>query len=161
MILLLLVTVFAFPPRRDILSAVDIAAPPSRVWAVLADTAAYPLWNPHMRLVGHLAPGTVIEHVEIDGNDRIVFRPRLLVVRPDRELRWLGRLAVPGLLDAEHYVLLRPTAGGTAMTQGEHLRGVAVWCLDTDALRSGFDGMNAALKMRAERPQPGTGGARR
>ena len=149
--LLMLVAAFAFPPRRDLLTTVDIAASPSRVWAVLADTAAYPQWNPHMRLSGPLVPGRVIEHVEIDGDDRIVFRPRLLAVRPDRELRWQGRLLVPGLLDAEHYVLLRPANRGTLMTQGEHLRGVALWFFDAGTLRGSFDEMNAALKRRVER----------
>ena len=149
-ILLPLVAASAFPPRCDLLTAIGIAAPPSRVWAVLADTAAYPQWSPHMRLAGTLVPGRVIEHVEIDGRDRTVFRPRLLAVRPDRELRWRGRLGVPGLLDAEHDFLLRPVGGGSVVTQGEHLRGVVLWFLDTDALRERFDEMNAALKRRVE-----------
>ena len=150
---ILLVAAFAFAPRRDLLTTIDIAAPPTRVWAVLADTTAYPQWSPHMRLVGHLAVGRAIEHVEIDGNHRMVFRPRLLTVRPDRELRWLGRVMVPGLLDAEHYFLLQPAGSGTLVTQGEHLHGVALWFFDPDALRSSFDAMNAALKRRAEQPQ--------
>ena len=104
-----------------------------------------------MRLTGQLVPGQVIGHVEIDGNDRTVFRPRLLAVRPDRELRWRGRLSVPGLLDAEHYLLLRPAGRGTRLTQGEHLRGVALWFFDAGALRGSFDEMNAALKRRVER----------
>ncbi len=149
-ILLLLVAAFAYPPRRDLLTTVDIAAPPSHVWAVLADTALYPQWNPHTRLSGPLVPGRVIEHVEVDGDDRTVFRPRLLVVRPDRELRWRGRLSVPGLLDAEHYFLLQRAEHGTLMTQGEHLRGVALWFFDADALRGSFDETNAALKRRVE-----------
>ena len=115
-ILLLLVTAFAFSPRRDLLTTIDVAAPPSRVWAVLADTASYPQWNPHMRLAGRLVQGNVIEHVEIDGNDRITFRPRLLVVRPDRELRWLGRITVPGVLDAEHFF---PASAGRRRHPGE------------------------------------------
>ena len=127
------------------------------MWAVLANTAAYPQWNQHMRLAGQLEPGQVIEHVEIDGNDRIVFRPRLLVVRPDRELRWRGLLCVPGLLDAEHYFLLQRAEHGTLMTQGEHLRGVALWFFDAGALRARFDEMKAALKRRVERlPAAGT-----
>ena len=114
-----------------------------------------------MRLIGRLAPGSVIEHTEIDGDDRIVFRPRLLVVRPDCELRWLGQVILPGVLDAEHYVLLQPAGSGTLMRQGEHLRGVALWFFDTSGLRSQFDEMNAALKARAERPPAETADARR
>ena len=150
-ILLLLAVAFGFPPSRDLVTTIDIAAPPSRVWAVLADTAAYPRWNPHMRLIVRLVPGKVIEHVEIDGDDRIVFHPRLLAVRPDRELRWLGRILVPRLLDADHEFLLRPVGTGTLLTQREQLRGVALWFLDTGGLRRQFEETNAALKAWAER----------
>jgi uncharacterized protein YndB with AHSA1/START domain len=34
---------------RRISATVDIAATPERVWAVLADLAAYPEWNPFIR----------------------------------------------------------------------------------------------------------------
>ena len=148
--LLLLVAAFAFPPHRVLNTTLRIAAPPSRVWAVLVDTADYPRWNPFMRLSGPLLPGRVIEHVELDGDDRTVFHPRLLVVRPDRELRWLGRIALPRLLDAEHVILLRPDGQGTLLMQGERLRGVGVWLLDTDALRTRFEATNKVLRKRVE-----------
>ena len=72
------------------------------MWAVLADTAAYPLWNPHM-----LVRGGVIEDVKTNGDGRMVFRPRLLAVRPGRELRRLEHVMLPGLLDAEDGFFLR------------------------------------------------------
>lgn len=152
-ILPLLVAAFASPPRRVLLTTIDMAAPSSRVRAVLADTAAYGQWNPFMRLSGRLAPGQVIEHVEIHGGDRTVFHPKLLAVRPDRELRWFGRVAVPGVLDAEHWFLLRPHDAGTRPTQGERLRGLAVCALDIDGLRQRFAAVNTALRARAERPR--------
>ena len=148
--LLLLVAAFAFPPHRVLVTTIRIAAPPSRVWAVLVDTADYLRWNPFMRLSGPLLQGHVIEHVELDGGDRIVFHPRLLAVRPDRELRWLGRIVLPRLLDAEHVILLRPDGEGTLLTQGERLRGVGVWLLDTDALRARFEAINGVLRKRVE-----------
>ena len=43
---------------RAISAAVDIAATPRRVWAVLADLDAYPQWNPFIRSAsGQLAEG--------------------------------------------------------------------------------------------------------
>jgi len=32
----------------------------------------------------------------------MTFRPTILKAEPERELRWLGRLLLPGLFDGEH-----------------------------------------------------------
>ena len=142
---------FAFAPQRDIVTQVAIAAPPSRVWAVLTDTAAYPEWNTQTALSGELTPGSVIENRVGQGREQLVFHPTVLVARPGQELRWRGRVLVPRLFDAEHYFLLRPQGAATILTQGERLRGVALWFLDLAGLAPGFEAVNVALKARAER----------
>jgi hypothetical protein len=146
----LILLAVALSPHRQIVTTIRIAAPPPLVWAVLTDIAAYPAWNPHMRLHGTLSPGAVIEHVEGDGKDAMTFWPTVLAVRPDQELRWRGQLQLPGLFDAEHYFLLRPDDGGTLFTQGETFHGVVLWLYDVEKLRPTFTDLNDALKKRAE-----------
>jgi hypothetical protein len=142
---------FAFPPHQDIRADIVIAASSDKVWSVLADTAAYPKWNPEISaLIGPLTPGAVLENHEGYGDDQMVFHPVVLAAVPGQELRWFGTLGFARAFRAEHYFLLRPSAGGTAFTQGEHLSGALLWLWDARQLEPGFAAMNEALKRRAE-----------
>jgi hypothetical protein len=136
-------------------SEVDIAAAPDRVWAVLTDRQAYPEWNPFIvRASGPLRVGQKVTNVHHIGSRTMVFEPTVLAVRPAHELRWIGRLFVPGIFDGEHSFTLTKTAPGrTHVVQQEIFKGVAVpflagW-LHGDTQR-GFDAMNSALRDRAE-----------
>jgi hypothetical protein len=85
------------------------------------------------------------------------FKPAVLAVRPERELRWLGHLLVPGVFDGEHYFLLEPIGSErTRLTQGEKFSGLLVRPLGgmLSATEAGFKAMNAALKEQAERASP-------
>ncbi|UQI46732.1 SRPBCC domain-containing protein [Streptomyces sp. HU2014] len=86
----------------------------------------------------------------------MTFRPRVLTAEPGRELRWLGRLPVPGLFEGEHRFLLTPVAGGTRLVQSEVFRGLLVPLLERRIrdTRTDFRSLNAALKARAERRPP-------
>lgn len=143
----------ALAPRADILTTIRIRATPLAVWSVLADTDAYPSWNPMIAgLKGRLAPGAVIENIEGYGDDRTIIWPTILVATPGHELRWRGRLwNIPGLFVGEHYFLLQPTSDGTRFTQGEHFTGALLWLFDPRQLVPPFEAMNAALAARAER----------
>jgi len=84
----------------------------------------------------------------------MMFRPRVVAVDEARELRWLGRLLLPGVFDGEHRFALHPLAEGrTRFERGERFAGLLVPLvrgrLDGDT-RRGFDEMNAALKARAQ-----------
>ena len=140
-------------PRSDILTTIEIKAPPASVWSVLTDADDYPSWNPMIAgLKGQLAKGEVIENIEGYGADRTIIWPRVLVADKERELCWRGHLwGVPGLFIGEHYFLLRTTAHGTLFTQGEHFSGVLLWVFDPRELVPAFEAMNVALAARAER----------
>ena len=83
----------------------------------------------------------------------IRFKPIILSVRPEREIRWLGTLFVKGLFDGEHYFLLDPIdADRTRLVHGEKFSGLLVGPLGNrlPATEQGFNAMNAALKQEAE-----------
>ena len=148
----LCVALLALAPRSDILTTIAIKAPPARVWAVLTDTAAYPQWNPMIAgLKGDLEVGATIENIEGYGAQPVIFWPRVLVVRRNRELRWRGRLwGLPLVFVGEHYFLLQPTPQGTRFTQGEHFSGALLWLFDPRDLVRAFEAMNEALAARAK-----------
>ncbi|WP_369253972.1 SRPBCC family protein [Geodermatophilus amargosae] len=135
---------------------VHIAALRERVWAELTDLRAYPEWNPFIvRAEGDVVRnGRLSLRMQPVGGRALTVRPRLLEVAPARELRWLGRLGLPGLMDAEHVFRLEPSGSGTRLVQEETFRGVLVplvaRTLDRGTLPA-FEAMNQALKERAER----------
>jgi hypothetical protein len=136
---------------------VDIEATPERVWEVLTDLAAYPAWNPFIvRAEGAVTPGRRLTlTMQPVGGRAMTVRPRLVEVAVHRELRWRGRLGLPGLMDAEHAFVLQPLDGGTRLVHLETFRGVlvpfAAASLDRNTLPA-FVAMNEALKRRAEDP---------
>lgn len=145
---------------KTLRTEIEIDAPAERVWAVLADSAAYPEWNPFIpRLVGRLEPGAKLEvRLEPPGGTAMTFRPTVLAAEPARELRWLGRLFVPGLFDGEHRFAIEPLGEARVrLVHEERFSGVLVGLfagsLDKHT-RSGFEAMNRALKARAEAAAP-------
>ena len=138
---------------HEIRRTVDIAATPEQVWEVLADLTAYGAWNPFIREAsGTLEAGQRLAvTISPAAGKPMSFRPRVLVAESARELRWLGRVLLPGLLDGEHSFTLEPVAGGTRLTQAERFSGVLVPFVGR-ALDVGddFAAMNDALRARAE-----------
>jgi hypothetical protein len=143
---------------KEIHTEIEIDAPAERVWQVLTDFASYTRWNPFVRRVeGDVRAGARL-HVSIQppGGKEMSFRPKVLVADPDRELRWLGHLWVPGLFDGEHSFTIEPLGQGSVrFVQGEQFGGLLVpllsMMLDQET-RRGFEEMNRALKLRSESP---------
>lgn len=134
---------------------IEIDAAPDAVWTALADTAAYAEWNPFVRrLSGELREGAQLEAlIAPPGGRARTFRPTVLAAQAGRELRWLGRLLVPGLFDGEHSFRLEPLAGGgTRFVQTERFSGLLVGLVGKTLQQTqlGFEQMNAALKLRVE-----------
>lgn len=149
---LALIAALAFAPTRDLVTEIDIDAPPADVWAVLTDGDAYGEWNPFIvEMRGPVEVGGTLQNtLQPSPDQQMSFAPTILVVEEERELRWLGRLWVPRLFDGEHYFLLSETDGGTRLVHGERFSGVLLWFIDVEDFRANFEAMNAALKERAE-----------
>ena len=82
----------------------------------------------------------------------MTFRPLVLRAQPHRELRWRGRLILPGLLDGEHILSIAPfSAARVRFSQREKFSGLLVPLARRtllDATRRGFEEMNLALERR-------------
>jgi hypothetical protein len=141
--------------RWSIATVVEIDAPPERVWEVLIDLPAYPEWNPFIVAAsGKVAVGETLSlSMVLPGYDPITISPRLLIVEPGRELRWKGRLVLPGLFDGEHAFILTPLADGrTRVDHTESFAGLLLPVLRSfifDATVEAFHKLDAALAKRA------------
>jgi hypothetical protein len=142
---------------KELRSEIEIDASAEQLWHVLTNLAAYPQWNPFIRNAsGDIRIGASIEvRMQPSGARGITFRPKVLNVEPNRELRWIGRLWIPGLFDGEHIFTIEPIAPNRVrFTQRENFTGLLVPFLsrnlDKDTKR-GFDEMNQALKSQAEK----------
>jgi hypothetical protein len=146
--------------ERRIETSIEIAAPAKRVWSILTDFPAMTTWNPFIRSIsGALTPGsTLAVHIVPPGKSGMRFKPTVLAVKPERELRWRGRLLLPGIFDGEHYFLLEQIGlDRTRLTHGESFSGILVGMFSgaLSATQGGFEAMNAALKERAELEEAG------
>jgi hypothetical protein len=80
--------------------------------------------------------------------------PTVVEATPGHRLRWLGRLGIPWVFDAEHSFIVTPReAGGVRLSQDERFTGVLVPLMARSLDRHtqpAFEAMNTALKDRAE-----------
>lgn len=137
-------------------TTVEIDAPAELVWSVLLDFGSYIEWNPFVvRIQGPTIPGErLLVSIRQAGGRTMTFRPRVLSVTGGRELRWLGRLVIPGLFDGEHYFKLEAIgASRVRFIHGEVFSGILVGLAKHALLqstRTGFDAMNQALRQHVE-----------
>jgi len=133
-----------------------IDAPVERVWAVLSDFQRYSEWSPTVKRFSAIPKvgQKVSIRLEQPGETGITMRPKILVLDPQRELRWRGRLFVRGLFDGEHYFCLEPVGTDkTRFVQGEYFSGLLVPFLERmiqGNTSKGFELFNEALKQRVE-----------
>jgi len=144
---------------REIRTEVVIAAPAEAVWRVVEATGEYSYWNPFLTSVeGRAGVG---ERLAVTARQpegwTLRFEARVTGYEQGKELRWVGGLAVPGLLEGEHrFVLAEAPGGSTRVLHSERYTGLLVggW-LDGFLARNeaGFHAMNEALRQHCERPR--------
>ena len=144
---------------KQLANEVEINASAERVWQLLTDFARFPQWNPFIhRASGEASIGAQLEvTIQPSGAQPTTVRPTVLKAEPNRELRWLEQLRIPGLLDVERIFTIEPlSADHVRFTQREIFTGLLVPFRashhSTDT-RRGFKEMNRALKLRAEQPR--------
>jgi hypothetical protein len=136
-------------------SSIEIQAAADEVWSVLTDFDSYQEWNPSiLSSEGEARVGArLTNQLRKEGGGSVTFRPRVLVVDPGRELRWLGHLFVPGIFDGDHRFLIEEVGPGRVrLTQAEKLSGILVPFMRGlgESTTADFEAMNTALKERTE-----------
>jgi len=141
---------------HEITTEIEIGATAEQVWTILLDFPSYPEWNPFIRSIeGTAKVGDRLKvFIQPEGGRGMTFRPTILTVIPNQELRWLGRLLIPGIFDGEHYFQVDQLGSRRVrFVHGEKFSGILI-----PFARSGLDGgtkagflaANEALKARAE-----------
>jgi hypothetical protein len=141
----------------ELFTITEIDAPAERVWQVLTDFRRYPEWNPYIRRVqGEATKRAELELlIQREGKTPVRVRPCIVTFRPPRELRWLARLLLPGLIDREHRFVVEPLGSERSRLIHEgRARGLLVpffrRMLNGQVQRS-FEAMDRALKRVSER----------
>lgn len=140
---------------KTIETQIDIRSDAQTVWSVLCDLPGYATWNPLIRsAAGEIRRGGRVRlRIDPPGGRETLLRARIVACQPGRELRWIGRLLVPGVFDTVQSLRISPTGSGVRLYHCQAYSGLASpLCsqADCEALRDGFAAMNEALRKRAE-----------
>jgi len=145
--------------RHQIRTELDIDATPAEVYAVVADVAAYPEWNPTIVETdgaGHLGERLRLRMQPTEGRG-MTFRPTVTTAEPGVAFEWLGRLGVRGLFDGRHRFELHDLGDGrTRLVHGESFSGLLVRALRRmldDGTAADFDRVNRAIADRVVAPR--------
>lgn len=141
---------------KEIKTQIVINASAEKVWKILTDFSQYPQWNSFIKLIsGNVQEGNIIvAHIHPPNGKEMVFKPKVLAFKANKEFRWLGHFLFKGLFDGEHkFELISNTDGSTTFIQSERFTGILVplfkAMLETNTL-NGFNNMNAELKRKVE-----------
>ena len=145
---------------RQLSSEIEINATAEHVWQILTDFPALKDWNPFIPSIEGepLADEKLRVRIEPPGGMGMSFSPTVLKAEPGVELRWIGRVLMPGLFDGEHSFTIEQLGNGRVrFVQREKFTGVLVPLMGLmgvyKSTAAGFAAMNQALKERAERPE--------
>lgn len=142
---------------KQLQTEIEINTSPERVWQVLTDFENYPNWNPFIKSIsGKQEVGeSLATEIMPPNRDLMKFKPKILTLEPNRELRWLGSAALKGIFDGEHYFKITDLENGSVRFEhGERFTGILIPFMpklfkDT---KLGFEQMNEAFKKECEKP---------
>lgn len=140
----------------EIKAETEIKAPVNIVWKVLTDFGKFQEWNHFItNIEGRAEMGERLAvTVEPPGLGVMKFRPEIQVLDKDRELCWLGTLAVAGIFSGRHSFRLEELENfRTRLIHSESFSGVLAPVVRKRMERPtlmGFEMMNEEVKVRAE-----------
>jgi len=142
---------------KAIHTEIDIQASDRIVWQVITDFPQFHRWNPLIRRIqGNLKEGSKLKvRIQAPGEKGMTFRPTILKIEPNKELRWVGRLAIPGLFVGEEIFMIKQHTKDTVrFIHKQTFNGLFALLYTSNFdnnIRQGSDAMNLALKVESER----------
>ena len=133
---------------------IEIDAPPERVWAVIADFARYPEWNPFiLEVTGSVYEGASVRYrFEFPRGLRIRAVAKILRFEPGKILLWEAHFLSRKLFNGAHHFEMRPgDKGGTVFLHGELFSGFLsplAWPLVRLMGPRIYSSLNIALRQR-------------
>ena len=142
---------------KEVRTEIKINSTPEKVWKILVDFEKYYQWNPFIPwIIGKAQEGSKIEiHIDTPGGKKRKYRPTITKLVQGRELRWLGKSSLPGILNGEHIFIIEKLEQDRVLFINREvfdglLTSLFGKSVDTD-INNGLEEMNRALKERAER----------
>ena len=135
---------------------IAIDAPPERVWAVVADFARYPEWNPFiLEVIGVVREGASVRYrFEFPRGVRIWAAATVLRYAPGKELLWEAHFLSSRVFSGAHHFKVLPGGDrGTVFLHGELFSGLLsplAWPLIRLAGPRIYRSLDLALKQRVQ-----------
>ena len=141
---------------KNIQTEIMINADVSTVWNVLLDFEKHPGWNPFIKSIkGEQKVGKKLTvTIKPPEGNGMTFKPKILVIEPNKEFRWKGKLGINGIFDGEHYFILEQlNKNQTKFIHGEKFSGILVLLMGNmlEKTKEGFQLMNEAIKKECEK----------
>lgn len=134
---------------------IGVAAPPHRVWEIIADLDRWPEWNPHNpEVTGRIAFGGSLDIVEaLQGEPPRRAQVLISDWTPDIQLVWDDKRGL--MAKSRRYFELEPLGDGEAciLANGEIFegwRGEDWAAARRQKLRAAYEAVNEAIKSRVE-----------
>ncbi|MEE4177904.1 MAG: SRPBCC domain-containing protein [Bacteroides sp.] len=142
---------------KEIRTQISIKAAPEKIWNILMDFEGYSAWNPFITSIkGEKKPGEKLDvTIHPPEAKAMRFKPRVLTLTQNKELRWSGKMIASFMFQGEHFFILQPNERGTTdFIHGEKFSGITVPLMKKmlEKTREGFELMNQELKLVSERP---------
>jgi len=128
-----------------------------QLWDVFTRFQEYPLWNTFFQYIsGALEKNSrLFVKLVLPGKKPMIVKPKVVTIKKEKELRWVGKVIHTRLLKAEHYFILEPMKEGKIkFIHGEKFTGLLTPFLKIFNIhkktQEAFNSFNKELKRRVE-----------
>lgn len=143
---------------REIRTEIDIAAPPEKVWSLLADINRWDEWSPIIhQATGVASLGAMLEITMVgkeEGKDGPRYHPEIIEFDVPNYFRWRAFMMTGWLMTNDKVFELKETSTGTRLVHIEAFSGMMVplfWNKLNGHVPVMLNSMNEALKSLAEK----------